>query len=451
MVSRPLAFYYGWWGANLPRARLLGLDSFHPLAEEKKADPALVACWLLSEACLHLRLGCAEACMETVDRGLAILAELDVRTWEPLFLSLQSWAAMAKGDLVAAERAIDRMVGHASMPRLALCLYHSSAGILARRRGDVPTADLHGRVSVGLALASGMPLAEVLCRFAGALSEAPAVMQTELERGLALGRQCGSTSMTSQGLLALALAAMRRGDDAEAAERLREGFGLAQDAGLLEATLLRPDELAECCAFALERGTEPQHVSELVRTLALVPGERAAALKSWPWSLRIEALGGFAFQQEGERMQPCVQGRTRPIETLKLLVIHGTCGLRQEQLMEALWPDADGDAAHQALGTTLYRPRKLLGRGDVVVQRSGRVALDPRLVFVDAWAMERLLCEAETVQPGDANAAGRIEALRSQLRELYRGDLFGQAGTRPPFAEARARLRERTSKWIALT
>jgi two-component SAPR family response regulator len=132
---------------------------------------------------------------------------------------------------------------------------------------------------------------------------------------------------------------------------------------------------------------------------------------------------------------------------LRLLVAHGPRGVRQDLLSEALWPDAEGDAAHHALGTTVSRLRKLLGIAEVVLQQDGRVALDPREAFVDAWALERLLLRVDAVAPGQAGAADGA-ALRARARELYRGDLFGAAGDDPALAPERDRLRRRVARCL---
>jgi len=137
----------------------------------------------------------------------------------------------------------------------------------------------------------------------------------------------------------------------------------------------------------------------------------------------------------------------KPLEMLRLLVAHGPRGVRQDLLAEALWPDAEGDAAHRALGTTVYRLRKLLGKAEVVLQQDGRVALDPREVFVDAWALEQLLLRVDAAAPGRAGAADGA-APRARARELYRGDLFGPAGDDPALAPERDRLRRRVQRCL---
>ena len=89
--------------------------------------------------------------------------------------------------------------------------------------------------------------------------------------------------------------------------------------------------------------------------------------------------------RHGQRVRPGRKSQKKPIELLRLLVERGPHGISRADAADALWPDSEGDAALHALGTTAYRLRKLLGSPDTVIHNEGRVALDPRRVFVEAW------------------------------------------------------------------
>ncbi len=52
------------------------------------------------------------------------------------------------------------------------------------------------------------------------------------------------------------------------------------------------------------------------------------------------------------------KAQRKPLALLQALVAFGGQRVREDRLSEALWPDADGDAAHQALSTTLHRLRR---------------------------------------------------------------------------------------------
>ena len=85
----------------------------------------------------------------------------------------------------------------------------------------------------------------------------------------------------------------------------------------------------------------------------------------------------------------------RPLALLKTLISLGGRNVSEARLTELLWPDADGDLAHQSFTAALSRLRKLLGTDDALVLKDGRLSLSNRHCWVDAWAFERFLAQAE--------------------------------------------------------
>jgi DNA-binding SARP family transcriptional activator len=169
--------------------------------------------------------------------------------------------------------------------------------------------------------------------------------------------------------------------------------------------------MARLCRVALEHDIEPAFVRELIRRRALLPDEPAARLESWPWPVRVRVLGAFAIDIDGAPLRFTGKVQKRPLALLKALVALGGRGVAEAQLAEALWPDAEGDDAHNAFVTTLQRLRKLLGQREALLLQEGRLSLNPRLCWVDAWAFE-------SIDPD----GGTGDDLRRVL-DLYRGDL----------------------------
>jgi hypothetical protein len=85
--------------------------------------------------------------------------------------------------------------------------------------------------------------------------------------------------------------------------------------------------------------------------------------------------------------------------------------------------------------------RALLGSVDVVVQRDERVALAPERVFVDAWALGRLLDQLESA---------RTCAPRARLREYRCNEVPDAKDEDPLLGDLRRRLGERVERaWRA--
>ena len=120
--------------------------------------------------------------------------------------------------------------------------------------------------------------------------------------------------------------------------------------------------MARLCQRALEAGIEVEYVQRLVRVRRLTPAHPPIELESWPWALRIYTLGRFGVATDGAPVQVAGKVQQRPLALLKAIVALGGREVAEERLAEALWPEADGDGAHQALAVTLHRLRRLLGR-----------------------------------------------------------------------------------------
>jgi DNA-binding SARP family transcriptional activator len=141
----------------------------------------------------------------------------------------------------------------------------------------------------------------------------------------------------------------------------------------------------------LEAEIEVSAAQALVRRCRLVPTDPPLAVQEWPWMIKIYTLGRFSVERDGVPLSFPGKMPRRPLQLLKALIACGGRDVGQAQLIDALWPESEGDAAHRSLATTLYRLRKLLGYDDVIVLRDGRLSLSRYLCWVDVWAFEMLL------------------------------------------------------------
>jgi two-component SAPR family response regulator len=125
----------------------------------------------------------------------------------------------------------------------------------------------------------------------------------------------------------------------------------------------------------------------------------------------------------------------KPQELLQALIAFGGTEVGAGVLIDALWPDSEGDAAYHALESALYRLRQLLGARDAVLMEGGKVSLNRDQLWVDMWEFEE-----ELQRPDDPKANG-IERIR-RLRLLYQGHFLQHEAEKPWVLKARHELRD---------
>jgi LuxR family transcriptional regulator, maltose regulon positive regulatory protein len=150
---------------------------------------------------------------------------------------------------------------------------------------------------------------------------------------------------------------------------------------------------------------------------------------------RIHVLGRFRLLLED--MPIITSPRLRkPRELLQALIAFGGTEVRAGLLIDALWPDSEGDAAYHALESALYRLRQLLGARDAVRMEGGKVSLNRDQLWVDLWEFE---WELQRAQDSKADATEKI----ARLRRLYQGHFLQHETERPWILKARQELRDR--------
>src|SRR5262249_50930438 len=133
----------------------------------------------------------------------------------------------------------------------------------------------------------------------------------------------------------------------------------------------------------------------------------------------------------------------RPLELLRVIIAFGGRAVREDLVTDALWPDAAGDAAHQALTSALHRLRGVLGYDGAVVRRDGHLGLDASRCWVDVWAVDALLGAVEAARSGAATARNGTHAELRRAAALYRGPFLDGHANAPWASELDDRLRRR--------
>jgi len=150
---------------------------------------------------------------------------------------------------------------------------------------------------------------------------------------------------------------------------------------------------------------------------------------------RVHVLGRFRLFT-GDTPITIPPRLRKPQELLQALIALGATEVSAGVLIDAQWPDSEGDAAYHALESALYRLRQLLGARDAVCMEGGKVSLNRDRLWVDMWEFEE-----ELQRPHDPEVNG-IERI-GRLRLLYQGHFLQHETEKPWVLKTRQELRDR--------
>lgn len=132
--------------------------------------------------------------------------------------------------------------------------------------------------------------------------------------------------------------------------------------------------------------------------------------------ISIAVLGRFSVTVGGRHIPAAEWRRDRAAALVKYLAITPSHRMHREQLMEAFWPDLDGEAAGANLRKAVHFARKTLGEHDLIDVSGDIVALAPSAeLTIDAEQFE--VAARAALRGGDKAAFERAA-------DLYGGDLL---------------------------
>jgi LuxR family maltose regulon positive regulatory protein len=260
-----------------------------------------------------------------------------------------------------------------------------------------------------------------------------------LSQALQLAKQTKAKNLQFYTLMAEALFALKEEDQVLGLKPLRKALALGREGKFLDPCIDLQSDMAKVWAKALEAGIEVEYVQELIRRRNLITEKPPLHLENWPWPLKVFTLGRFVILKDGQPFKFTRKVQQKPLSMLKALIAFGGEEVREDQISDALWPEADGDVAHESFATTLHRLRKLIGHEKAIQLREGRLSLDERLCWVDVWVFERLLGQAEARwREGLKDSAVQ---LGQKAMEIYKGPFLEREIEQPWAISMRERLR----------
>lgn len=414
LLLGPLAFYLLWRG-EMERLQLI-IMRIDQLCAPNLAAPAALMRWWGVGILVKTLTGQVESAQQDLRRMLELVAK------EPQ-LAPQSASAHLQGVFVALARA-DRVMARQHLDAASRTMHPDSVSdrtvfehqhaMVAQLEGDRPTALRLARAAVVSGRQSGFVVREHVALICHALAAAHSDEHAQAQQVLAQVRAhplqpiCRWHQWISG--CVVAYAALRRGDTADATAELRVAMRLAREFGfrLGPQLLVIAEMMPRLLALALAHDIEPDASRDLIRRYRLEAPSQAD--HRWPWPVRVRVLGRFDVEVDGAPLPSSRKQSRRLLELLQLLAVHGSAGLAPDRVADALWPDADGDAARNALANALHRLRKALGGDDRVLLRQGTLSLNARCCWTDVDALLREVASLPGAPP--LQLAARLQGLR---------------------------------------
>ncbi len=391
--------------------------------------PLRIAGWLVFLSYHSVVSGAYREGFDSLGRARAIAEECGL-PWFKLFDSVfSSLLHIMRGDLSSAGPLVQRLASLVDPGRPSdSALHHLAETMLHQARGDAGQSVLHAAACLEASATTGGALYNILfppvaaCAFISAGQHDRAASAISLARTLSAGTPYSRYEALL--LMVEAYSASVRGACPSGQHLLRQALTLARETNTVHLCRWMGPALARMLAEALDAGIEPAFARDVVRRFGVdaPPG----AGEAWPWPIRIFALGRLKVVIGDE---PLVFGRKvpkKPLEMLQYLVAHGGLDVDVAPLADALWPDADGAAAMDSVEVTLRRLRRLLRRDDALAFTAGRLSLDPRSCWVDAWALEAVQRRTAELLGGSEppeSVSARLEELTERAFRLHPGPL----------------------------
>jgi DNA-binding SARP family transcriptional activator len=422
-----VAFYRIFFG-ELKKA-LVAIDLLRQLSRTPNAPPLTLIMARIAEVLYYRYSGMHEECLQSVSEGLELSQKAGVHGFDYWFLIYALTSAVNVQD----SKAVEEFIAKIDSSVTSFTVWNKSSYHLIRIREALSRKDI-GQACFHVDMASELinnvksTLSIVFLDVARAHVMHELGKQKEAEDHLSHASrivfQTSNNYMKFLILLAKARFAFEKGNDASGLLSLREGFALGRDGGYVETFIDHPSTMAMLCAKALEAGIEVEYVQDFIQKRNLIAERPLFHLENWPWPLRIYTLGRFSILKDGHPVQFSRKVQQKPLSMLKTLIASGGKDVREDQIMDALWPEADGDMAHQSFSTNLHRLRQLLGYEKAIQRQEGRVTLDDRYCWVDAWAFNSILEQADAQWK-----KGRIDdavRLTEKAIEIYKGPFLAQ-------------------------
>ena len=424
------------------------------LTQSKDVLPFVIIMTRLAEAMHYGFTGDHERCLEAVSEGLKTSERTGILLLNYVLLAHGVSSCQNLGDHEAAQRMLEKIASstdHLRPYEKGLYQFIQARQFLLRSELSAAATQVELALRTNVDIGTYDPIcltyllaAQVIHR-TGKHREA----WDYLHEAFLIAESVKSKGLKYYGFLIEAHFYFEQGDEASGLISLRKALAIGKEWGFLNTFVDQPAVTARLCVKALEEEIEVPYVQDIIRKRRLIPEKLPLHLENWPWPLKIFTLGKFGLLKDGTPIQFSRKAQEKPLSLLKAVIALGGREVKEEDIADVLWPEADGDKAHHSFEMTLHRLRRLIGHPEALQIQDGSLTLNPRYYWVDVWAFESILGEADGKQ--EAGLTGEAASLIQKAIEMYRGPFLSGEIEEPCPIPMRERLRGkflRSVRWL---
>jgi DNA-binding SARP family transcriptional activator len=401
-------------------------------AESETSPPLMRLVYYANRVIVDWSRGDPEESLRLVEQGLVISKKTGVFVFDVALLSAGVYASLFQNDVVSAEQYQKQsapLVTHPAHVMRANYLYLQAW--VMRVKGDLTKAWEFIQEALAVKGLKGSLYPEAMITYAAA----------EVLHGLGddqQARRCLShvefvannmKSFSLQFLVHLLESqfAFDQGREDVGLAALRRALAIGRERSFSFLPWFPLKSMSRVCAKALEANIEVDYVRDLIHKTRLVPDADTSTSEVWPWPVKIYTLGRFEIHIDSKPLPPRRKAPYRVLTLLKAMIAMGGQDIPTSRLIDALWPDAEGDVAEETFHKTLQRLRHLLRHGGLIQMKESKVSLNRQHCWVDVMAFQTLLTGTDNSKPRQAEPDVRVRHYEQAIA-LYRGPFLEADG-----------------------
>ncbi len=426
IMSNPLILYYTLWIGRLGKAAFL-VNELRKAISTRPVEPLQYIIWRSMDGAYLWMTNRFEESYQAMQEGLSAAEKSGIHVWDFIILSnMMLYWRLWRGRTDKASEILEKLSYiHSTHRKIDIAHYYYLCAYNALCQDNPALAFEHISAAIKLVEEAGVPfvynyfktgLADVLIEL-GEYDQAA----RHLHESSRYGQRMKSRSLESQCSWLWAVLYFKKKRDGTAFKHLRGYLQNIRKYGTGNHGWWRAGTMSKLYAKALEAGIETRQVQKLIREYGIRPSPACLSLEDWPYPLKIYTLGRFTLKVDDKPLSVMIKGQKKPIELLKALIAFGSHDIKDEQLSDALWPDADGQNAHKAFTTTLHRLRKIIGCEHAIILKGRKVSLNPDFCWVDTWLLQCFLEEARQLTAKPAAPLKDVQRTAGQILACYKG------------------------------